>query len=128
MMNLRPLRWIARLVLALMLFTQASVAFADCVADRGQLAKALVSAEMDLCHSAQTFVSDFGPLNPNRCVAHCTSDLQVAAATVAIVRSPADVPVLVLPRAERVPTRITGLAATPPGTPPPRILLHSFLI
>ncbi len=128
MIRIRSLRAIARLVLAVLLFAQASVAFADCVADRGQLAKALASADMDLCHTAQTFVSDFGPLNANRCVAHCTSDLQVAAAAVAIVRSPASTPVLFVPRSAPVAMPVTGLLAAPPGAPPPRILQHAFLI
>lgn len=128
MIRIRSLRAIARLLLAVLLFAQASVAFADCVADRGRLAKALASADMDLCHSAQTFVSDFGPLNPNRCVAHCTSDLQIAAATVAIVRSAASAPVLFVPRSAAVAMPVTGLLASPPGTPPPRILQHAFLI
>jgi hypothetical protein len=128
MIRIRSQRAIARLLLAVLLFAQASVAFADCAADRGQLAKALASADMELCHSPQTFVSDFGPLNPNRCVAHCTSDLQIAAATVAIVRSAASVPVLFVPRSAPVAMPATGLLASPPGAPPPRILQHAFLI
>lgn len=70
----------------------------------------------------------YSPQDPNRCVAHCTSDLQLSGLAAAIARAPADAPVLLLPRAGlRVPGG-AGLEAPPPGAVPSRILLHSFLI
>jgi hypothetical protein len=68
------------------------------------------------------------PQNANRCVAHCTSDLQLSGSFAALAVHPAAVVLLVLPRAEpsRVPRSVAELS--PPGTVPVRILLHSFLI
>jgi hypothetical protein len=60
-------------------------------------------------------------------LAHCTSDLQLAGLSVALVRSPAAAPVLVVEAAGRTPDAIASYEP-PPGGPPRRILLHSFLI
>lgn len=64
----------------------------------------------------------------NGCVAHCTADLQLSGNMAGLLRSPAHIPVLVLPPMARFVPPDTGLHATPPGAPPRRILLHSFLI
>lgn len=118
----------ARLLLAVLLFAQASVAFADCPVDRSMLGHVLVTDRMEGCESSMTVATEYGPLYASRCVVHCTADLQIPTATVAVVRNPADVPVLLAVRRETVPPRRPGLAAPPPGTPPPRILQHAFLI
>lgn len=121
-------RWIARLLLLAVLFAQAGVAFADCPIDRGHLNHALSVEPMQGCESSMTVATEYGPLYANRCVAHCTSDLQVSAAAVAIVRSAASAPVLLVPRGAPKLFVNLGLSAPPPGTLPARILLHSFLI
>ncbi len=127
-MRNRTILWIARLLLAVTAFSQASIAFADCPAERAGLAHALAAEKMEGCESAVTAFTQSGPQNANRCVAHCTADLQIPVAPVAIVRAPSHAPVLLLPHAGRVVFRQTGLESPAPGTPPSRILLHSYLI
>ena len=64
----------------------------------------------------------------NRCFAHCTADLQTVGHGIALVRSPADAPVLAVPSTERrAPLRV-AFEGPRPGTPPPRILFASLLI
>lgn len=125
-MNLRIIRRVSIWLIATLAFAQASVAIAACSMDRGSLAPMLEMAGD--CGDCETLVKPDAPQYANRCVAHCTSDLQLSGSLAALAAHPADVPVLVLPRAEvdRVP-RAFG-EASPPGVVPVRILLHSFLI
>jgi hypothetical protein len=67
-------------------------------------------------------------LYANRCFAHCTADLQAVGEPVVLARSAADRPILLLPRTEVRISPHTGLDGAPPGAPPRRVLLHSFLI
>ena len=127
-MRYRSNRWIARLLLAVMAFAQASVAFADCPSDRGRLSHVLAADAMATCESVAVALTEYGPQYANQCLAHCTADLQIPIVPVAIVRSAADAPVLFLARVERSAVRPAGLQGPAPGTPPPRILLHSFQI
>lgn len=119
-------RWIALLLLAVFSFSHASLAFADCPVDRATLAQAITqSAENPCCNgvSAAGYESLYG----NRCVAHCTSDLRAAGLAVALVRAPADAPVLLLASFDDGGSGVR-LDAPPPEAVPSRILLHSFLI
>ena len=125
-MNLRLIRRVSIWLIAVLAFAQASVAMAACSMERGSLAPMLEMAEGCGCEGPQ--VKTDGPQYANRCVAHCTADLQLAGVAAALVRSPADVPVLVVPRIDPGAVPRTGLESPPPGTVPPRILLHSFLI
>ena len=127
-MKLRFKRWVAMLLLAAIGFAQASVSVASCPMERGTMAAVIALEPAEPCDDCDISMTHFGPQYANRCVAHCTADLQLAAAPVALVRGAADVPVLLLQRSERSPARRTGLEAPPLGAPPPRILLHSFLI
>ena len=108
-------RRIALLMIGLLAFAQGSVAFAACSMERGTAMPAMAMAPDESCA-------------PNLCVAHCTSDLQLAGAAASIVRGPADLPVLRIALPEIGPAPHTGLHVPPPGAPPRRILLHSFLI
>jgi hypothetical protein len=108
-------RRIALLMIGLLAFAQGSVAFAACSMERGTTAPAMAMAPDEPCA-------------PNLCAAHCTSDLQLAGAAALIVRGPGDLPILRVARPEISPAPYTGLHAPPPGAPPHRILLHSFLI
>jgi hypothetical protein len=125
-MNLRLLRRVSIWLIAMLAFAQASVAIASCSMERGSLAPMLEMTEGCGCEAPQ--LKPDAPQYANRCVAHCTADLQLSGAGAALVRSPADAPVLLLPRFDRSDAPRTGLESPPPGTVPPRILLHSFLI
>jgi hypothetical protein len=125
-MNLRLIRRISIWLLAALAFAQASVAIAACSMERGSMAPMLGMAGD--CGDCKSPAKSVAPQNANGCVAHCTFDLQLSGSLAALAAHPADVPVLVLPRAERhrVPTSIDE--PSPPGGVPVRILLHSFLI
>ena len=121
-------RWLAIFVLAAIAFTQASLAFSTCQLDRKSLPRAMGSASA-AAHACETAVAKDWTKFPNRCLAHCTADLQTVGDAVALVRSPADAPVLTLVRLERLPFQRTDLEALPPPpAPPPRILFHQLLI
>ena len=94
--------------------------------DRGSLAPMLEMTTGD-CGDCETVVQPDAAQNANRCVAHCTSDLQLSGSH-ALAVHPADVPLLVLPRAEVYRLPRTMAEVSPPGAIPVRILLHSFLI
>ena len=127
-MALRLIRRVAILLIGLLAFAQASVSLAACPLERGSLARVVAATSEAPCSGCGTAVTEYGPHYANRCVAHCTADLQLAGLPLAIVRGAADSPVLVVAGPERHPAARTGLDAPPPGTPPRRILLHSFLV
>jgi hypothetical protein len=122
-MNRRILRRVALALIALVTFAQASVALAACPMERGAMAQA--AADGSCCDTTQL---ELQPQLTNGCVAHCTADLQLWAMPVALVRPPADVPVLFVPAAQPDPPTGAGFATPPLLAPPSRILLHSFLI
>jgi hypothetical protein len=124
-MNHRFTRRISIWLIAVLVFAQASVAVAACTMERGSLAPMLEMVDGCEC---ETQLKPDAPQYANRCVAHCTADLQLSGSTTALVRSPAYLPVLLLPPFERLASPRTGLQAPPPGSVPHRILLHSFLI
>jgi hypothetical protein len=125
-MKLRLIRRVSIWLIAMLAFAQASVAIASCSMERGSLAPMLEMGEGCGCEVPQ--VKTDAPQYANRCVAHCTADLQLAGLAAALVRSPADAPVLFVESFDRSPVLCTGLDAPPPGTVPSRILFHSFLI
>lgn len=120
-------RWIALLLLATFGFSHVSLALADCPIERASLAKAMAQAAEEPC-CASVSVAGYDSLYGNRCVVHCTSDLRLPGLTVALVRAPADAPVLLVARPEEGSAARTRFDSPPPAAVPPRILLHSFLI
>jgi len=116
-------RRVALLLIGLLVFAQGAVALAACSMERGMTAPIAMTADG---HCADCPSPATQARNGNLCVAHCTSDLQLAGLTVSLVRGPVQLPVLVVSR----PTALlpTGLDVPPSGAPPRRILLHSFLI
>jgi hypothetical protein len=120
--------WIAKLLLAVLGFNHLGVALAACPMERGTMAAIVAPAMAEPCAEGAMFMSSSGPQYVNRCVAHCTSDLQNAGALIPLVASGAGAPVLMVPQARWAAARHTGLEFPPPGTPPPRILQHSFLV
>src|SRR6266571_2742494 len=117
-------RRIALLLVGLLVFSQASVVLAACSMDRAMLGQSMASTTENPCSGCDTSDSTYASSNANVCVAHCTSDLQLAGFVPAIVPGPAALPALPVLR-PAVPLRIE-LAAPPLGAPPHRILLHSF--
>lgn len=114
-------------MLAAIAFLQMSLAFSDCQLDRASLADTLRSSMSEPCHE-EAVVAKHWVKFENRCFAHCTADLQTVGHGVALIRNPADAPVLALPPAQlRMPVRV-AFEGPRPGTPPPRILFGSLLI
>jgi len=120
--------WIAKLLLATLGFGHLAVALAACPMERGTMAVVVAPAMAGLCAEGGMYMSSFGPEYVNRCVAHCTSDLQHIGALPPLVAAGAGAPMLVVPDARWVAARATGLEFPPPGTRPPRILEHSFQV
>lgn len=126
-MAVRLKRRIALLTLALLAFAQASVPFSNCSMDRGAMGPAMAADNDESGADCETPITTT-PSNANLCALHCTWDLQIAGVAVALLRSPADLPILTVALPRAAPAPRTGLLAPPSGAPPHRILSHSFLI
>lgn len=121
-------RLIRRLALPLILvlgFAQGAVAFAGCAMERGSATQMMASGEC--CNHEMQEATDSSRL-VNLCLAHCTSDLQIAEMSCVLVRAAGEAPLFVA-----VPSMQHRASRTPVELPPPRsiaarILLHSFLI
>jgi hypothetical protein len=121
-------RRVAVLVLTLLAFAQGSVAFHACAMDRSAVGPLIASGSDEAGGDCDAPMSGGSAQNANLCLLHCTSDLQTAAAALALVGAPGNPPILAVVRAPAAPAPRTGLFAPPSGAPPHRILLHSFLI
>ena len=124
-MTLRLIRRFAVALLAFYAFGQASVAFAaTCGMDRGTMAQAMAMPAGDPCDDCGKAGTDSVTA---LCVAHCTADMQVAAAAPDALPAPANIEsmtVVAVPHFRSPPI----LAYLPSGAPPRRILLHSFQV
>ena len=94
---------VARLVLAVMLFAQYSLATQACMLPEAEPAMAFAADDMSDCH-----MQDTDKHNPNACFVHCTSDYQ----TLGTHHAAFDLPVVMLP------TTLTS--AIPSGPAPAR--------
>lgn len=126
-MAVRLKQRVALLTLALLAFAQASVAFSSCSMDRGTMGPAMAADNDESAADCETPIATT-PSSANLCALHCTWDLQVAGVAVALLRSPAGLPILTVALPRAAPAPRTGLLAPPSGAPPHRILSHSFLI
>lgn len=115
------LRRVALVLVALLVYAQATVAVAGCTMDRAEMAQ---SAAHGCCELP---MAEPGPLLDSVCVTHCTADLQRFDPPKAIVRAPSPSPVLALPGGGAAPPNICIGAATPGAAVPLRILFQSFL-
>src|SRR6267143_1094508 len=86
-------RRVALLLIGLLVFAQGAVALAACSTERGVTAHIAMAADG---HCADCPSPAAQAQNGNLCVAHCTSDLQLAGLTMSLVRGPAQLPVLVV--------------------------------
>lgn len=127
-MTSRLKRWTAMLLLAVVAFAQASLAYSACQLERNSLSKAIRPAAAAVHRDCESPIVTEWTKYPNRCLMHCSADLQTVGAAVALIRAPAAAPVLVLDWPQERAAMHTGLDAAPAGAPPPRILFHSFLI
>ena len=115
------------LLLAMLAFAQAQVAFAACQMDRGAMAQAM--AADDPCTDCGTPIkAEAHEVMTSACLTHCTSDLQVTSARVAEPVLLTSAPVLVLPHLPPPQAFPPDINASPPRTVPARVLLHSYLI
>ena len=125
MITKRIRRWVAVLVLSALAFGQGSLAIAACAMERGMMGGAMAMAADEGC---EEMARSSALESINQCFAHCTADLQQVAEVGAMVPHAAAEPVLVVPMAAGPGAALKELVAPPPGAPPRRILLHSFLI
>jgi len=110
------------MLLALLAFAHGSLALAVCGMDRGSMAQAMAMSDMPDCDSAGG-----APAPSAVCAAHCSSDLQLPGMQLLLVREAAAVAVLVVELREHR-FECALFAVLPHPAPPPRILLHSFLV
>jgi hypothetical protein len=116
----------AMTLIALLGFAHASLVLAACMLERGMLPQAIAAEAHAPCADSGTpaMACESG----NLCVAHCTADLQLTGNPAVLVRSPGEPASLFVPHSDLHLALRTGLESRPPGTPPSRILLHSFLL
>jgi len=117
--------WIARMMLGVLLFTQAALAGAACSMPERSPARAISGPQSMPCHQAEP-----EERNANLCLADCLSfDQSSATPQMPALASP-PAPVLVVPSVDLATTHVIAvLRALPrPPAPPPRILFQSFLI
>lgn len=122
----RTLRtWVALLLLGALAFAHASVSMAACSMERGAMNEVLAVGTEAPC-DCSTSVSESGPLYANRCLAHCTADLQLAGAALAILADATQGAILLVPQGPPAEWRLRPGGASPWATIPRRIQLHSF--
>lgn len=128
-MSRRSLRRVALVLIALLGFVQVSIALAACTMDRGALARVDDhSAAMECGLPEQEQSTARGSMDGNLCLAHCTADLQSTGLSAPTVLAVSQTPFFLVPRSESPAEPLMPVLVPPPGMPPPRILLHSYLI
>lgn len=122
-------RWTRRtaaLLLGALAFAQVSLAAAACEMDRRALAQTIAAGANQDCE-CEEHAAGVAPLSTNRCMAHCTADLQIHSAAGAAICGHAGA--CALPPAPRVPPDAAADRHFPPRVAiPMRILLHAFLV
>ncbi len=130
MLTRKRISGVAKLVLGVLFFTQAALAFAACALSVGAPAQA-ISAMSDMPCCAEDEAPDATPGNANLCLVHCTSDAQRVDSAGLIFPAFSSAPVLVVAPAPtpgyvaaRRPPPVGGAYADPPRT----ILFQNFRI
>ena len=127
MLSRSTLRRTALLLLSLLLFAQGALAATGCNWQQRAPAQALASGDAPPCHETAQ-----NQRNANLCLADCQSRVQSLDKPAVPVHAMPVAPVLVVEMI--APVAGGSLIASfpfeiiPPGTPPPRILYHQFLI
>lgn len=125
--NRKSLTSFARLILAVMLFAQYSLAAQACILPEATPAMAFAADNMPDCH-----MRHMDEHNPNACFAHCTSDYQALDTHHAAL----DLPAVLLPTALVVlnQPKLISTQIYPPAVlarvigPPPYLLHQNFRI
>lgn len=120
-----PRVWVALMVLGALAFAHASVSIAACAMERGTMVEVL-AVETEAPCDCGTSVTESGPLYANRCLAHCTADLQLAGAAVAIAADAVQGAMLPVPQDSRSTRPLRSAGSSPAAVIPRRIQLHSF--
>ncbi len=128
----RTMKWLARLMLGLVLFGQGVVAANACVTPDASAVHAFSSATvadgmaMDSCHEHEDQLP-----NANACLSHCTQSDQISADQhVVTLAAPVSVAVLVLPPPETLATSLPKARFEPlafNSDPPISIRFCTFL-
>ena len=124
MVRTRTRTRVARLMVGLLLFTQAALATAGCDWLRAAPALAVAdSADRQPCHEAPA-------VNANLCLVHCLSDDQSAGTPQVVVPARVDGAPIVVVALDRRFVAVVDLQfiLLRPSAPPPRILFQTFLI
>ena len=127
MFSRSTLRRTASLLISLLLFAQGALAATGCNWQQRAPAQALAGGDTPPCHETAQ-----NQRNANLCLADCQSRVQSLDKPAVPVHAMPAAPVLVVEMI--APVAGGSLIASfpfeihPPGTPPPRILYHQFLI
>lgn len=122
----RWLRRTAAVVVGTLAFGQVSLAAAACEMDRRALAQITVAGAGHRAE-CEEHAAGVAPLSTNRCMSHCTADLQIHSAAGAAICGHAGA--CALPPAPRVPPDAAADRHFPPRVAIPiRILLHAYLV
>lgn len=107
-------------------FAQVSLTAAACEMDRRALAQTIAAGANQDCE-CEGHAAGMAPLSTNRCLAHCTADLQIHAAAGAAICGPAVAGTLLPPQKD--PQAVAAERQPPPRVAIPiRILLHAYLV
>lgn len=114
------------LLLGALAFVQVSLAAAACEMDRRELAQT-IAAGANQDYECEGHTAGVAPMSTNRCMAHCTADLQIHSAAGAAICGPAVSGALLPPQKD--PPAVAADRQPPPRVGiPMRILLHAFLV
>jgi hypothetical protein len=121
-------RRVAIVIIGVFAFAQTSLAFSGCAIERGDARGTMAVA----AEQSGTDCDMPGPAKPKRsaylCAVHCAPGLEAAGPGFTTVAAVVERPVLAVVKLKPAFVPRTGLFFAPPGAPPHRILLHSFLI
>ena len=119
--------FVARILLAALLFAQGALAATVCTMPERSAAQAIASTSTPPCHQAMP-----EERNSNLCLVDCASELQSLDKPPLVVHGLPSSPVLVVRMFERTDRRaamrVVATETIVSGAPPPRILFQSFLI
>lgn len=131
-MSRRIKRLLSICMLAVLGFSHASLAFAVCGIERGELSQVLASevraVHHECCDESLAAGESTLPMSSNGCLNHCTADLQVFSFLDAPTFIGAGIQLFVISLPDHARALLQKADERPPAAVPRRILLQSFLI